>query len=403
MNRKTAITGISAALISISVLKHSPDAGDPPRPGDFRDAVISGPGESERSAEFNTEIPDIKKTSEDLQVPLPGAVPARQQDSFAVPYRITGRVVNENGVLLFSVADGRVFKLLPANRGIYKKAVQHAQAGVPVTLDGWARRLDDLAVIRADAFSGYLPDIPRSWRDKTQREPELVPGSGAFTVKNIRWGKLSGEDAYDWRTAAIDPELVDRVYILQKPFPPEFIASHAAMLFTFKAGGLADSGGNLSHGLILSVEAMLRPDKPVDLVSSLNKEFNILWLLTTEEDYIKFTCGTEKKKLLPHELLLSAAQKKALLKDALAQAVVNRSGEYFHTLTNNCTITLIHLLNKVLPAKARIRLFYNPSLYNPEAAVPNIAFGGLVRNGIAAPHTPEITPANYKDVTLWPR
>ncbi len=418
MNKKIVLTAIVASIICIVTLGRARNADLPLNPGDFRDAVASDSDESLKSANFETGIPAIEPADQNVYDPTPSPalnsnqaeIPAaakasdKNKDSFAVPYRVTGTVKKEGEDFSFVVADGRTFKLLPASLEIQKKAAQLARTGASVTLDGWARRLDDLSAIRADAFLDPASNVTQTWRDKTQREPDLVSGgAGAFTVNNVRWGKNAGGTAYDWRTTVINPALVENVYIIQKPFPPEIIASHAVMLFTFKAGGVTDSNGNTSRGLLLSVEAMLRSDKPVDLISSLKKEFHILWLLTTEEDYINFTCGVEDKKLLPYELLLSPGQKRAMLEDSITQAVVNRRGEYYHTITNNCIITQIQLLNKVLPEASRIPLFYNPALYNPQAAMPNTAFSGLVKKGLAAPHIPEITPANYKDTSLWPK
>ncbi len=349
-------------------------------------------GRGAQAAGLPVPAPDFIKTTDELN------------DSFAVPYRVAGKVIRTGGGFSFSASDGRAFRLLPANPKIYGQAERLARTGTAITLDGCARRLDDLSALRADAFLPYAAGIAQTWRDKTQREARLVQAgsAGELTIKNVRWGKQPDTDAYDWRTGVIDPELVDKVYIVQKPLEPEFLVSHATMLFTFKAGGMNDSAGNTSRGLLLSVESMLRPDKEADLVSALNKEYGIVWLLATEEDYIKFTCLTEDKKLFPYELQLSAAQKRALLRNALTQAVVDRSGEYYHTITNNCTITLIQLLNKVLPEAKRIRLFYAPWLYNPEAFSPNGVFSNLVLDGIAAPHMPELTPANYRNTALWP-
>jgi len=419
MNKKIVFSVIAALTICMVALGRARNTDPITHPGDFRDAVAYDSDESLKSADFETGIPAIEPAGQSVYDPTPSpalsAGPAeisasdakasdKKKESFAVPYRVTGTVKKEGEGFSFVAADGRTFKLLPASLEIQKKAAQLAQTGISVTLDGWARRLDDLSAIRADAFLDPASNVTQTWRDKTQREPDLASGgAGAFTVNNVRWGKTAGGDAYDWRTTVINPALVENVYIIQKPFPPEIIASHAVMLFTFKAGGVTDSSGNSSRGLLLSVEAMLRSDKPVDLISSLKKEFHILWLLTTEEDYINFTCGVENKKLLPYELLLSPGQKRALLEDAITQAVINRRGEYYHTITNNCIITLIQLLNKVLPEASRIPLFYNPALYNPQAAMPNTAFSGLVKKGLAAPHIPELTPANYKDTSLWPK
>ena len=172
------------------------------------------------------------------------------------------------------------------------------------------------------------------------------------------------------------------------PMVPEFILAHAMLVFTFKPGGLVNSSGQESQALTLTIEAALPPGQMYDLIKCAKKTFNIVWNLTTFENYAKqqivFNPYTTKShRLIIYPVRLDEGQKKQLLKEAIIQAGKNRGGEYYHITRNNCTQNLVVLLNHVLPLPKQIKQWWIPNcLYNMNATVPVNVFKSLIKKEI---------------------
>jgi hypothetical protein len=204
----------------------------------------------------------------------------------------------------------------------------------------------------------------------------------------------AGDPQFHWRNVTIRPELIDKAYFVIKPFPPEWIAAHSLMLFTFKKGGMVDEQGNESRGLVLTIEAHQRKDQKYSLQDGMKKAFGIIWLLTTWENYAAETCHFEKKKMIPYEIKFNNAQNQALLLEAIKQSVVNRSGEYYHTTRNNCTNNLVVLLDKI--AKTKIKFWAIPNMiYNVRATMPVMVPKYLQKKGLLKGELPEVTEKTF--------
>ncbi|MGC8729553.1 MAG: DUF4105 domain-containing protein [Elusimicrobiales bacterium] len=129
-------------------------------------------------------------------------------------------------------------------------------------------------------------------------------------------------------------------------------------------------------------------------------KFNIIWIFATWKDYSYRTMlyDMDSRSLILYSVKLSLSQKKELLEYALAQASVNREGEYYNTITNNCTNNLVILINKTLPENKRIKLWEIPYLvYNVRATMPNLVVDYLQGKGILGSEFKKITPENYTE------
>jgi hypothetical protein len=335
-------------------------------------------------------------TAADLSV----AVPADQiPDSrkYGVSYRLNGVLTVAGENVLLNTADGRVFTLDMSLR----KARRFD--GQTVNIRAKAIAADDLDTLNVDEIELYNPaehDIqlpPR--QDKRRAAKVLAETKAGIEVENVRWlyDAEPSADKFDWATAKIRPELVKKVYFVKKPFPPEWLAAHSLFVFTFEDGGLTDANGNQASGLALTVEAFLREGEVYDLKTGLKDRFGVVWLLTTWEDYAARTALVDKARLVPYEVKLSKAQNAEMLKEALRLSSVNRDGEYYHTVTNNCTNNLLILMNRVLPEKQQIRMWTIPYLvYNGRATMPVVVPGYLQGKGRLGPELGTIDASNYK-------
>jgi hypothetical protein len=335
-------------------------------------------------------------TAADLAVSVPAdQIPDSRK--YGVTYRLNGVLTVDGEDVRFNTADGRVFSLdmsLRKARGF---------DGRTVNIRAKAIAADDLGTLKVDEIELYDPaehDIQLPPRQDKRRVARLVAdGKSGMEVENVRWlyDAAPAEDKFDWATAKIRPELVKKVYFVKKPFPPEWLAAHSLFVFTFEDGGLTDANGNQASGLALTIEAFLREGEVYDLKTGLKDRFGIVWLLTTWEDYAARTALIDKARLVPYEVRFSRSQTAEMLREALRLSSVNREGEFYHTVTNNCTNNLLILMNRVLPERQRIRMWTIPYMvYNVRATMPVVVPGYLQGKGLLGPELGTIDASNYK-------
>lgn len=321
-------------------------------------------------------------------------IPAEKK--WGISYVLNGALTIQDGKVLLHTSDSRVFELDLSLRKARKFD------GHTVHLEAKAKQADDMSVLKVSDIEEYNPaahelQLP-PYQPKRRRAQVLSDANGTLTVKNVRWRYSPVQnDSFDWATASIKPELVKNVYFVKKPFAPEWIAAHSLLVFTFEKGGLTDADGSEAQGLALSIEAFLREGQDYGLVAGMKDTFGIVWILATWEDYSARTVLTDKARLIPYPVLrLSHEQKAGLIRESVALAAVNREGEYYHTVTNNCTNNLLIVINRVLPENKRIRMWTIPYLiYNVRATMPTMVPSYLQGKGLLGKELPTVDASNY--------
>ncbi len=221
---------------------------------------------------------------------------------------------------------------------------------------------------------------------------------GVLKMSGVRCGRKVGSDndkpEFYWRTVTMKPDLIKEVYFIKKPFPPEWIAAHCLMFFQFEKGGCVDHHGNPMAGVVLTIEALQRESQSYSLVKGMQKEFGVIWILTSWRDYVLETCKYTDYKLVPYKVLFDQDQKKKLLIEAMKQAGVDREGEFYHTTRNNCTNNLVILMNECTDKK--IRFWTLPSMiYNVRATMPTMVPSYLYKKGLLSKAYKTIDKNNY--------
>ena len=137
-----------------------------------------------------------------------------------------------------------------------------------------------------------------------------------------------------------------------------------------------------------------------DLPKTLKKTFNIVWNLTTWENYARATIQfeQEEKRLIFYPVTLRQDQKQQLLRETLAQTVKNRRGEFYHITRNNCINNLVLLLNRVIDEP--FEMWWVPNmLYNMHVTAPTHVFKTLIQKGILQDTNYELNRSNFSTVT----
>ena len=356
-----------------------------------------------------------KTAAAQIAAPVPSAAPAdaAPEKSYGVGYRLKGTLSLRGGEPYLNTPDGRVFRLkLAACRVgpvLYGEEEKWCAAkdfdGAFVEVSAVARQSDDLEMLNVRYLSrspGEISEAPQAEFGLSQRRPLVeAGGDGLYSVGNTRWlyGETPAADKFDWTTARVNPELVKNVYFLKKPFAPEFIAGHCMLLFTFEHGGLTDAEGRESAGLVLSIEAHLRSGQAYEpILAGTSDRYEIIWTLNSWEDIAARAALFDKARIIPYRLTLSPSRNKALLGRTLKAASVNREGEFYNTITNNCTNNLVILINGVVPEQQRVKMWTVPYLvYNMNATMPTKVPATLQEKGLLGPELPAVNAVNYKE------
>lgn len=311
----------------------------------------------------------------DLQLP--------SDKSWGVNYILKGVVsLTEAGPYLNTV-DGRLFKLDLSDR----KARRFD--GKAVIVEAQARQADDLSLLKVKEISEYEPKageiVPAPYQPRRRTATLIEAKDGLLVMGNVRMSssEIPAPDSYEWTTMTVRPELIKNVYLIKKPFKPEIVAAHSFLVFTFERGGLKDANGREPMALALSIEGKTRVDQSFSPITGLKNSFGINWSLSTWEEYAARTIHEEKGHLVPYPVLLNHAQKAALLRESMTQAAVDREGEFYHTIKNNCTNNLLILMNRVLPKERQIKLWTIPYMvYNVKATMPLMVIKNLQKKGL---------------------
>lgn len=317
---------------------------------------------------------------------------------WGVSYVLHGALTVQEEKVFLNTPDGRVFELDLSLRKARKFD------GHSVKIEAKARQADDMSVLKVGDIELYDPAAELKlppYLAKRRPAQVLDANPAELKVANVRWqyNPYPQEDKFDWATATIKPELVKDIYFVKKPFAPEWIAAHSLLAFTFEKGGLVDANGNESQALVLTIEAFLREGQVYDLKAGLKKNFGIVWLLTTWEDYATRTALIDQARLIPYPLKnFTHAQKADMVRESVRLAGVNREGEYYHTITNNCTNNLLIVMNRVLPEGRRIHMWAIPYLaYNVRATMPVMVPKYLQGKGLLGTELGTIDDTNYKE------
>jgi hypothetical protein len=324
--------------------------------------------------------------------------PTPPKGGYSVPYTLEGVLAVQDGVATLNTVDGRIFSLVISTG----KAREYA--GKSVHIYGVAPQADNVRYIKVKKIKAVDLKAAKTVLapyKQGQRSPVMLESSSdASIIQDFRWdltSVASGSLKHGWVTATIKPDLVKNVYFIKKPFPPEWIAAHSLFLFTFEPGGVVDAKGRSTEGLFLSIEAFQREDQNYSLVKGVQNEFGAVWLLGSWDNYLRQSCQYQGEKLILYPVRLSDAQKVALVQETLEQATVNREGEYYHTITNNCTNNLVILLNHVLEKNKQVKMWTLPSMiYNFRATMPVWVPGMLMKKGIIGKPLPELNKTTWQ-------
>ena len=229
--------------------------------------------------------------------------------------------------------------------------------------------------------------VQMQW-SKMQENPNFRPArlqniaaDGTWHIQGVRWGfDEMGNDSSKWvsrfKDIKVKPSDIKEVYIGLEPFAPELVAGHGHAVLEFNQP-LTNSDGEQDTRMVVSLEAWTAPGESYGLAKGMKKNFGVIYQLGSFSDRVQRQTRKEGRSIKLYHLNLTQDQKQAFVETSLREAVQDRTGEYYNTLTNSCFGAQVANLNQVLPEKNQIHR-WTELLRMPKMSATLPASAGLV-------------------------
>lgn len=239
-------------------------------------------------------------------------------------------------------------------------------AAGPLALLLLKRRRRTLAWM-AVAWTGVLIwhlSIPASnervWRVETAALPDATFDGDLVTVTNIRNFDYRTEDDFDVRyyDKTFDLTRLEAVDLIVSYWEGEAIA-HTLVSFDF--------GGR--DVLCLSVEVRKEEGEEYAVLPGIFKRFEIIYVLADERDVIRLRTNYRREDVYLFRSQFSPAEARLFLTRILEKVhELNSEPEFYRTIANNCTTSLVGHVNEVWPNRTAYTKKVLMNGYLPEHA-----------------------------------
>jgi hypothetical protein len=182
----------------------------------------------------------------------------------------------------------------------------------------------------------------RNWRPELAVMPWAEIDGDRIRVHGVRNYEYRTEDEFDIRYDDRDFDLakLQAVDVYYSYWDQNESVAHT--MFSWDFGG--------ADVLCLSVEVRREIGQEAGALPGMFKQFEILYILADERDVIRLRTNYRRERVFLIRSLLTPDEGRRVLLEVLAK--VNRlreEPEFYRTIGNNCTTSMVNLVNTVLP------------------------------------------------------
>ena len=199
----------------------------------------------------------------------------------------------------------------------------------------------------APVVERYAPSHDRQWAVEQAVLPQAEFDGCDATVRNIRRCDFrSAEDfsiSYYDKTFSLDD--VRSVDVIIVPFSQWPDIAHVMMSFGFEG----------EEYLGVSVEGRREVKESYNPLSGAARQYELIYVVADERDLIPLRTNVWLDEVYLYRLNLSPEEARSMFVDVMRR--VNRleeTPEFYHTITNNCSLNLFEHLKKVRPEQVRL-------------------------------------------------
>lgn len=192
-------------------------------------------------------------------------------------------------------------------------------------------------------FSLQRPSNTRDWTPDNARAATAEFRGDSVFVHDLRDARYRSTTDFDvrWEERAYDLRELERAWFLVEPFGGDW-RGPAHTLVSFQFAG----------GKFLAISAEIRKEKGESFSpwKGLLRQYEMTYVVADENDVVKLRTNYRRDPVYLYPIRTDRAKLRAVLRDMLGRAnQLAAHPEFYNTLTNTCTSSLVAHVNRISP------------------------------------------------------
>ncbi|MEM7401415.1 MAG: DUF4105 domain-containing protein [Pseudomonadota bacterium] len=187
------------------------------------------------------------------------------------------------------------------------------------------------------------------WLDEVSVLPKVSIENNEIKIKDFRnftWKGVKNSDL-NWETREFDLTKLNELYLVVVPFGDSEYMAHTMLIFGFKGQG----------NLVVSVETRKEKNENYSLVAGALRQLEIIYIFGSDQDLLTLRAVHRDAKLHIYPIKAEPKFMVSLLKDLASSAnKLHEKPNFYRTLRDNCTSTLVRHIDRHYQQKIGVRL-----------------------------------------------
>jgi hypothetical protein len=193
-------------------------------------------------------------------------------------------------------------------------------------------------------WTSQKPSLLRDWESADSILPSVSWSGDSVTVKNVRNHQWTTDTEFTplYYDATYDLSQIESVYYSITPFSDKDGPAHTMLSFSFSGW---------QH---IAISAELRKERweSFDALKGIMNQFEIQYVIADESDVVKLRTHYRKNQVYMYPIKTEKEKIQALFRSMLIRAdKLSREPEFYNTLWNNCTTTILMHANALREEK----------------------------------------------------
>ena len=202
-----------------------------------------------------------------------------------------------------------------------------------------------IAVLVLSASVVVRPSNERTWSIEQAVLPRAEIRSNAVTIYDVRNFSYdsTGTPIPDYYSRTYDLDRIESVWFILAPFGKDWRGpAHSFLSF-----GFADS-----QYVAISMEARREKGEEYSLWKGAARQYEVIYVVADERDVIRLRTNQRGDEVYVYPIRASQEKVRQLFVEMLEHANrLHEEPEFYNTLWNNCTTTILHHANRVTDQK----------------------------------------------------
>lgn len=207
-----------------------------------------------------------------------------------------------------------------------------------------------VAVLAVGLLFAYVqvaerPSNARNWSRDQRVVPHAVFGGHSVTIHNVRNFVYRTATDYDERrdTRTYDLDRIEKAWFIVERFGAEPVTAPgiAHTFMTFAIGG---------EYVAVSIEIRKEEGERFSPIKGLLRQYELMYVIADERDVIGLRTNIRRDPVYMYPVTATPEQLRKLFVDMLLRANrLESKPEFYNTLTNNCTTSIVDHVNTIAP------------------------------------------------------